>query len=42
MSAAVSLGEPAHLIVPKELWAKEEQTFCGSAQENEMVKLSQA
>jgi hypothetical protein len=42
MSAAVSLDEPAHLIVPKELWVWEEQSFYGSAQENEMVRVSQA
>jgi hypothetical protein len=29
-------------LVRKELWVWEEQTFCGSAQENEMVKVSQA
>jgi hypothetical protein len=29
-------------LVRKELWAWEEQTFCGSAQENEMVRVSQA
>jgi hypothetical protein len=42
MSAAVSLDEPAHLIVPKELWVWEEQTFYGSPREEEMVKVSQA
>jgi hypothetical protein len=30
------------VLVRKQLWVWEEQTSCGSAQENEMVKVSQA
>ena len=29
-------------LMRKQLWVWEEQTSCGSAQENEMVKVSQA
>ena len=26
-------------LVPKQLWAHEKETFCGSAQENDIVKV---